>query len=303
MISGAADVDLVRLRVAITSPFDLRLFITHINTVDCLRGICMNSFSKFNNDPNATRDRQPMRSVDRGVDPAYRADLNESMLKGVWRMLEKSDRPAGMTGEEDAEVSQVPKVEQARSLFKQVYQQADGNREAIVNAFITRVGVKKRSTAVNYYERFMREFGVDDQETIQTRKDAQAAELKDPEAMGMNPTSGGANNAQPADSSNPDSLANQEPAPESDDTDRQGIIRTVDGAHLVYKRTTEDSTFEELWIYNINDQMKDELKIRRAILSGTDIESGKTRSSDGTQQYESWTIGNAQMISITGLPN
>ena len=31
-----------------------------------------------------------------------------------------------------------------------------------------------------------------------------------------------------------------------DDPDRQGLIRTVKGAHLVYKRKQEDGTYDEL---------------------------------------------------------
>ena len=259
----------------------------------------MDSFSNFIKDQKGSA--TPRKVVDTAVHaPVYVDDLNESMLKGVWKMLPQAHT---MTGEEDAEeIPQVPKVDQARQLFKQIFQQSGGNREAIVNAFITRVGVSKKSTAVNYYERFMREFGVDDPEAMQTKKNAMDAEGGD--GSGGAGTMGPGGSGMGGDAStNPNSMANMEPAPESDDPDRQGIIRTIDNAHLVYKRTSEDSTYEELWIYNINDQMKDELVIRRAILSGTDIEPGKTRSTDGTQKYSSWTIGNAQMLEITGLPN
>lgn len=89
----------------------------------------------------------------------------------------------------------------------------------------------------------------------------------------------------------------------TEDPDKRGLIRTVKGAHLVYKRETEDGTFEELWVYNSGDNMRDELKTRRAILSGTDIPVDKTSSSDGKQGYSMWTIGNVEMLNIKGLPN
>lgn len=95
-----------------------------------------------------------------------------------------------------------------------------------------------------------------------------------------------------------DGIADQATA----DPDRQGLIRTVKGAHLVYKRDTEDGTFEELWVYNITD-MRKELDVKKAILAGTDIPTNKMHSPDGSQTYEIWAAGNAEVILIKGLPN
>lgn len=89
----------------------------------------------------------------------------------------------------------------------------------------------------------------------------------------------------------------------SEDPNRQGLIRKVKGAHLVYKRKTEDGTYEELWIYNSGNNLRDELEIRKAVLAGTDIPAGRTASPDGKQQYEIWSAGNAEMLQIQGLPN
>lgn len=86
-----------------------------------------------------------------------------------------------------------------------------------------------------------------------------------------------------------------------EDPDRQGLIRTVKKAHLVYKRETEDGTFEELWIYNV-DTLRAEMDIRKAILAGTDIPPGKMSSPDGSQTYQLWSAGNAELIIIQGLP-
>lgn len=87
----------------------------------------------------------------------------------------------------------------------------------------------------------------------------------------------------------------------TENPDRQGAIRTVKHAHLVYKREGDEG-YEELWVYNVGT-MKDELEIRKNILSGTDIPPGKTTSPDGSQSYTTWASGNAEVIHITGLPN
>lgn len=89
----------------------------------------------------------------------------------------------------------------------------------------------------------------------------------------------------------------------NEDPDRQGIIRTVAGAHLVYKRRTEENTFDELWIYNVGkNSYQQSMHTRKAILAGTDIKPGQTHSEDNKQHYEIWTAGNAELIKITGLP-
>jgi hypothetical protein len=88
----------------------------------------------------------------------------------------------------------------------------------------------------------------------------------------------------------------------SQDPDKQGLIRQVDRAHLVFKRQTEDGTYEELWIYNVG-KLQDELEIRKAVLAGTDIPTNKKISPDGTQTYDIWSAGNAELLHIKGLPN
>lgn len=89
-----------------------------------------------------------------------------------------------------------------------------------------------------------------------------------------------------------------------EDPDKQGDIRTVPNAHLVYKRQVADGTFEELWFYNSDkDASRSDEDIKKDILSGTDIDATKLSSEDGTQQYTIWTIGNGQMIQIIGLAN
>lgn len=86
------------------------------------------------------------------------------------------------------------------------------------------------------------------------------------------------------------------------DPDRVGLIRTVPGAHLVYKRESPDGGFEELWAYNITD-LRQNQETKHQILAGTDIPRNRSRSPDGAQSYEVWAAGNVEMLAIRGLPN
>ncbi len=87
-----------------------------------------------------------------------------------------------------------------------------------------------------------------------------------------------------------------------DDGDFQGEIRTVRGANLVFKRKMDDGNYEELWIYNIGNDIKRETQIRRAILAGTDVDPGAQESKDGTQRADTTSAGNVQFLHIVGLP-
>ena len=87
--------------------------------------------------------------------------------------------------------------------------------------------------------------------------------------------------------------------------DRQGDVRYVKGAHLVFRREDpEEGTFEELWIFNTGKEaVRKADSILRDILAGTDIDQQQIRSEDGTQSYSAWSIGNAQMVHVKGLPS
>lgn len=107
------------------------------------------------------------------------------------------------------------------------------------------------------------------------------------------------------DEADPSLDADSQPTddPQEQDQDRMGDIRTIKGAHLVYKRQQSDGSFNELWIYNIGGHINDAIATKRAILAGTDIADGKMRSEDGKQIYSLTTMGNAQLLSIEGLSN
>lgn len=179
------------------------------------------------------------------------------------------------------------KIHRARVLFKQLVNNPDLGRGDIIEQFISQLGVTE-STAVSYYERLAKEAGLTNQGNNDTNSDALGDdEMTNDEGFGdemMEPEI------------DQEEVDNQPP-------DRQGIIRRVDNAHLIYKRQMEDGGFEELWIYNVADKLDDALTIRRAILSGTDIPRGHTRSEDGQQSYTLTTMGNAQLLHITGLAN
>ena len=67
---------------------------------------------------------------------------------------------------------------------------------------------------------------------------------------------------------------------EPEDPNKQGTIRVIKGAHLVYKREDEGGSYEELWIYHTRDGSKEDIEVRRDILSGTDIPTNKKKSKD-----------------------
>lgn len=91
---------------------------------------------------------------------------------------------------------------------------------------------------------------------------------------------------------------------ENENADFQGVIRTVPGACLVYKRKTENNTYKELWVYNAGGRdIKPEIKVRNSILAGTDIDPKTQRSPEGDQVCDTITVGNVQFLEITGLIN
>ena len=83
---------------------------------------------------------------------------------------------------------------------------------------------------------------------------------------------------------------------------KRGVLRIIKDAHLVYKRQNDAGLFDELWIFNSKDNMKDSLTIKRDILSATDIPYRQTKSEDGSQEYSMYTMGDVQFLEIKGLP-
>jgi hypothetical protein len=83
----------------------------------------------------------------------------------------------------------------------------------------------------------------------------------------------------------------------------EGIVRAVKGAYLVSKKEQADETFTEVWMYNVGKKYDDEANIRKAILSGTDIDPTKNFSEDGTQEAVITSVGNVQFLTLVGIPD
>lgn len=100
-----------------------------------------------------------------------------------------------------------------------------------------------------------------------------------------------------------DDYIDPETEEKEEDPDFAGTIRTVVGAALVYKRKEKSNTYEELWIYNADNNLQKITEIRNSILAGTDIDPHTERSEDGEQTCDTTTVGNVQYLHIKGLPN
>jgi len=200
------------------------------------------------------------------------------------------DQSAGSAGENQRR-SETPKIDKARALFKGLISGPDATRADIITAFEQQLNVTN-STAVSYFQRLAKEAGLTN---LGDENQMQAGD----QGAGDDDMGGQTGEY----SSMPDEeLDLDEQVPDSGDPNRQGVIRTIPNAHLIYKRENEEGTYDELWVYNTSSTLADELDIRRNILAGTDIPPRKTKSEDGSQQFNLTTMGNAQMLEITGLP-
>jgi hypothetical protein len=197
--------------------------------------------------------------------------------------------------EEDEE--RITKFSRAEGMMGSLLQNKNLDRAGIIQRLESQLGITN-STAVSYYERILKKMGIHkDDENPMGGGDEKINDFSDIRD---------ANAQAPNDQQDLGQMPEEEPEKpeiqEWDDPDRQGIIRYVKGAHLVYKRQTEEGTFNELWVYKINN-MRDETDIRKRILSGTDITPHTTQSEDNSQTVVTKTFGNVQLLHITGLPN
>lgn len=85
---------------------------------------------------------------------------------------------------------------------------------------------------------------------------------------------------------------------------RQGMIRTVKNAHLIYKRENDTNRYDELWQYKSKENgIYHDIDIKNDILAGTDIPLNSLTSDDGEQRYELWNSGNIIFLKIYNLQN
>lgn len=228
----------------------------------------------------------------------HKLDDEKENPKQIFKNSKRGLNWVNNTYEEEAE--DTSKKAQARTMYRNLRNQGL-SRQEIIDQFQNQIQLTP-SSAVAYYERIAREFG----ETEDQSGEAQMPPGADG-AGGMAGPPGGAGGMMPPGGQM--NMGTQEPPEppmekqEWDDPNRQGDIRTVDGAHLVYKRQVDDGSFEELWVLKQGEKFHDELDIRRDVLAGTDIPANKTKSDDGSQTSDSWNVGNIQYLQILGLPN
>jgi len=226
---------------------------------------------------------------DREFDPDYSADEFDVPSRDDF----DDDKYSSEEDYEYAEDAEEPsQKDQARSLYRAM-SAGDYSRQDIINAFEKRLGLSS-SSATAYYQRIAKEYG-------ETEQQGGLETATAPGGMGGMDTQG-MEGLGPEEEMGQEGPEYQEPQ-EWEDPHRQGVIRTVQGAHLVFKRQADDGSFEELWIYKEGEKFQDELGIRHDILAGTDIPINKTQSPDGSQKAETWSAGDVQYLSITGLPN
>ena len=79
---------------------------------------------------------------------------------------------------------------------------------------------------------------------------------------------------------------------------RQGYIRTIKNAHLVYKRQNDTNNYDELWVFKTCDRISDEMNIKKDILSGTDIPLTAETSVNNEQYYDQWYVGDVIFLKI-----
>ncbi len=205
---------------------------------------------------------------------------------------EQEDAPGGFepgqaaVGTASAMGQKVSKKDKARAIMRQLASKPGITRDEMIQELIRQLPTTD-STATSYYEDIAREMGL--------------MGNKGGEDMAQEPGMGDEGPVDELPGDTEQQLSQEEI--DAQDPNAQGMIRTVDKAHLVFKRQMEDGKFEELWVYNLGDKIHDSLNVRREILGGTDIPRGHTRSEDGHQTYTLHTLGNAQLLHITGLAN
>ena len=251
----------------------------------------MGSGSKFPNAYNGVHESLLSEIAGAALPGAFSASVNQATaVYAPYNNDKDSNGNDGREYEEEAEGT-ANKIDLARQLFQAMINKPDATRKGIIQAFVDQVDVTQ-STAVSYYERLAKEAGL-------TGKGDGEQDIGAGGGMGDEDMQ-----AQTIDDTADTELELDDEVEDEDaDQNRIGVIRTVDNAHMIYKRKDEEGKFEELWVYNTNGRLGDELNIRRDILAGTDIPPKKTMSPDGDQKYTLTTLGNAQMLHITGLQN
>lgn len=255
-------------------------------------------YKKFD-DPNNPRQMPDATYTAQG--PDAQDDQHEQLLNAIKELrdeLRKSKGGEAVEQEEDVaeedEGGDDTQFASAGKMFQTLVNQKM-SRAKIIASFEKNLGVTN-STAVSYYQRLAKNAGLTN--SGDRTLDQQPPGLGAPAGFeDPNAAVAGAAGPQPPQETNVSGVEVE------GDPNRQGLIRTVKGAHLVYKRKNEEGTFDELWVFGTGGDMEGSLKVRRDILAGTDIPPRATKSQNGAQSYTLKTLGNGQILHIKGLPN
>lgn len=251
-------------------------------------------------DPNNPH-RQPDNNWNHEGEGSQTEDKHEQLLAAIKDLRDElRNAKGGQAVEQEEEMEEDESGDEtqfanAGKMFQTLVNQKMSRAKIIAN-FEKNLGVTN-STAVSYYQRLAKSAGLTNSGD-RTMDQAQPPGLGAPAGFEhQNAVAGGAQEPQLPEPSNVSGVEVE------DDPNRQGLIRTVKGAHLVYKRKNEEGTFDELWVFGTGGDMENSLKVRRAILAGTDIPPRATKSQNGSQSYTLKTLGNGQILHIKGLPN
>jgi len=200
------------------------------------------------------------------------------------------------------EAANKTKYDQAKIMIKPMLINGKLTQEDIMARMARNLKLKD-STANTYYHRIARELGFvshkDDDSTIPTKStedEVDELEMEDEDEF------------EAAEVDEDGNIVIDEEGLEDDEfvdkgnPNRQGVIRVIDNAHLVYKRQNDNGMFDELWQYNTTKDFSNSLDIKKDILAATDILPRTNQSEDGVQKYSLRTLGDIQYMKITNLP-
>lgn len=259
--------------------------------------VTQSGYGKFD-DPNNPRKMPDATYTEPGAD--HEEDKHEQLLAAIGELRDelRKARGDGVEQEEDTEEDESDDTTQfsnAQKMFQTLVNQKM-SRGKIISSFEKNLGVTN-STAVSYYQRLAKDAGLTNSGERQLAVEPPGLGM----ARGFEDPSVAVAGGQPTEALPQETNVTGVEVPNN--PNRQGLIRTVSGAHLVYKRRNEEGTFDELWVFGTGNEMEETLKVRRNILAGTDIPPRATKSQNGAQSYTLKTLGNGQLLHIKGLPN
>ena len=193
------------------------------------------------------------------------------------------------------------KKDDARRMIKPMLIRGTYSQEDMEDKMMQRLNIKP-ATADTYYHMIVKELNLEDgdgedQDEVEYQDDETEMGDEDPDSV-MLPDIEFDDDGQVVGGLEDD----EDHFAEEGNPNKRGVLRIVKDAHLVYKRQNDAGLFDELWIFNSKDNIKDSLAIKRDILAATDIPYRQTSSEDGSQSYKMYTMGDVQFLEIVGLP-